>query len=199
MFEESWLDPFVEFRFPRIGHTRINGIDLELRQAIEPWHVLGEEATGTGTARYVDSSIERIQVRVRGLDPERYLVTCNGVPVPLTATEMPGEYYAGVRYKAWAPWSALHPSIGVQAPLHVDIVDTVSAVSLGGATYHVVHPGGLSYSHPPINANEAETRRASRFEPRGFTAGLLDIAAMQERGRRAASSEYPHLLDLRRA
>ncbi|WP_134740405.1 transglutaminase family protein [Nocardioides sp. 503] len=196
-FEESWLDPFTEFRFPRIGVTRIGPIELELRNAIEPWHVLGEEATAGGTARYVDSSVERVQVSVRGIDPRRHLVTCQGVPVPLTETER-GDHYAGVRFRAWQPWSALHPSIPVQAPLHFDVVDTEAAVSLGGATYHVVHPGGRSYDHPPVNANEAEARRASRFEPRGHTAGRIDVAALREAGRRAASPEYPHTLDLRR-
>lgn len=198
-FEESWLAPFTEFRFPRIGATTVAGVELELRQAIEPWHVLGEEATGAGTARYVDSSVERIQVSVRGIDLHRHLVTCQGVPVPLTATGTPGDYYAGVRYRAWQPWSALHPSIPVQAPLHLDVVDTAAEVSLGGATYHVVHPGGRSYDHPPVNANEAEARRAARFEARGHTAGRLDVAAMRERGRRAASADFPHTLDLRRA
>ena len=123
-FEESWLDPFTEFRFPRIGVTRLGGgIELELRQAVEPWHVLGEEATAGGTARYVDSSVERLQVSVRGIDPERHLVTCQGVPVPLTPTGAPGEHYAGVRYRAWQPWSALHPSIEVHAPLRFEVVD----------------------------------------------------------------------------
>jgi uncharacterized protein (DUF2126 family) len=197
-FEESWLAPFTEFRFPRIGATRVEGIELELRQAIEPWHVLGEEATAGGTARYVDSSVEKVQISVRGIDLHRHLVTCQGVPVPLTPTGTPGEFYAGVRFRAWQPWSALHPSIAVQAPLHVDVVDTASEVSLGGATYHVVHPGGRSYDHPPVNANSAEARRASRFEARGHTAGRLDVAAMREAGRRAASTEYPHTLDLRR-
>jgi len=198
-FEESWLAPFTEFRFPRIGATRVDGIELELRQAIEPWHVLGEEATAGGTARYVDSSVERLQVSVRGIDLHRHLVTCQGVPVPLTPTGVPGEFYAGVRYRAWQPWSALHPSIAVHAPLHVDVVDTAAEVSLGGATYHVVHPGGRNYDHPPVNANSAEARRASRFEARGHTAGRLDVAAIRAAGRRAASSEYPHTLDLRRA
>ncbi len=211
-FEESWLDPFTEFRFPRIGHTRVptgpvagadpgsseDGVDLELRSAIEPWHVLGEEATAGGTARYVDSSVERIQVKVRGIDPHRHLVTCQGVPVPLSSTGVDGEYYAGVRYRAWQPWSSLHPSIEVHAPLHVDVVDIAAEVSLGGATYHVVHPGGRSYDHPPVNANEAEARRASRFEPRGHTPGRLDVGAMREAGRRAVAPEYPHTLDLRR-
>ncbi len=205
-FEDEWLAPFTEFRFPRIGQARIGSgveaVELELRQAIEPWHVLGEEATGTGTARYVDSSVERVQVKVRGFDPHRHLVTCQGVPVPLTATTSgpvaPTEHYAGVRYRAWQPWSALHPSIEVQAPLRFEVIDTVAGVSLGGATYHVVHPGGRSYNAPPINANEAEARRASRFEQHGHTAGAIDVGALREAGRRAASEEYPHTLDLRR-
>ncbi len=198
-FEDSWLDPFTEFRFPRIGVVRVaEDVELELRQAVEPWHVLGEEATAGGTARYVDSSVERLQVSVRGMDPERHLVTCQGVPVPLTPSGRPGEHYAGVRYRAWQPWSALHPSIEVHAPLRIEVVDVPSATSRGGATYHVVHPGGRSYDHPPVNANEAEARRASRFEPFGHTAGKLDVAAMQEAGRRAASTEYPRTLDLRR-
>ena len=200
-FEESWLDPFTEFRFPRLGqhHGRRRPIDLELRQAVEPWHVLGEEATAGGTARYVDSSVERIQVSVRGIDPSRHLVTCQGVPVPLTPTGDGGtRFYAGIRYRAWQPWSALHPSIEVHAPLRVEVVDTESATSLGGATYHVVHPGGRAYDHPPVNANEAEARRASRFEPFGHTPGRLDVAGMREAGRRAASPDYPRTLDLRR-
>ncbi|WP_137842994.1 transglutaminase family protein [Microbacterium sp. 2FI] len=203
-FEQSWLDSFTEFRFPRIGVTRLvdgsagRAIELELRQAIEPWHVLGEEATAGGTSRYVDSSVERVQVKVTGIEAHRHLVTCEGVPVPLTPTGEPGEYYAGVRYRAWQPWSALHPTIPVHAPLTFDVVDVEAAVSLGGATYHVVHPGGRSYDHPPINSNEAEARRASRFEPHGHTAGRIDVAALREAGRRAFSADYPHTLDLRR-
>ncbi len=154
--------------------------------------MLGEEATAGGTARYVDSSVERIQVSVRGIDPSRHLVTCQGVPVPLTPDRcVADEYYAGIRYRAWQPWSALHPSIEVHAPLRVEVVDAGSATSLGGATYHVVHPGGRAYDHPPVNANEAEARRASRFEPFGHTPGRLDVAAMREAGRRAASDRLP--------
>ncbi|GAA2000279.1 DUF2126 domain-containing protein [Microbacterium ulmi] len=221
-FEETWLDSFTEFRFPRIGMTRISAtpgstvtrpdggwtgfassaggdlIELELRQAIEPWHVLGEEATAGGTARYVDSSVERVQVKVHGIDPERHLVACNGVEVPLTSTGHLGEYYAGVRYRAWQPWSALHPSIEVHAPLTFEIVDIASDASLGGATYHVVHPGGRAYEHPPVNANEAEARRSGRFEQRGHTPGAFDVAAARAAGRRAASVDYPRTLDLRR-
>ena len=198
-FEADWLDAFTEFRFPRVGMTRLaGGIELELRQAIEPWNVLGEEVTEGGTARYVDSSVERIQVKVTGLDPRMHLVTCQAVPVPLSPTGRTGEYFAGVRYRAWQPWSALHPSIPVHAPLVFDVVDIESGVSVGGATYHVVHPGGRSYDHPPINSNEAEARRASRFEPHGHTAGRLDVSALREAARRAFSSDYPHTLDLRR-
>ena len=139
-------------------------IDLELRQAIEPWHVLGEEVDRRG-----HGTLRRLLGRARpgegaGVDPRGTSSTCQSVPVPLTPTGRTGEYYAGVRYRAWQPWSALHPSIEVHAPLAFDVVDTESGVSLGGATYHVVHPGGRSYEHPPVNANEAEARRASRFD-----------------------------------
>lgn len=198
-FDESWLEPFVEFRFPRVGFTRIDPhITLELRQAIEPWHVLGEEATAGGTARYVDSSLERLQVTVSGIDPARHLVVVGGAAAPVTSTGPVGEYYTGIRYRAWQPWSALHPSIAVHAPLTVEVIDMDAAVSLGGATYHVVHPGGRAYEHPPVNAHEAEARRSGRFEPRGHTPGRFDVAAAREAGARAATSDYPRTLDLRR-
>ena len=144
----AWFDPYLEFRFPRIGASQIGGVELELRAAIEPWHVLGEETTSGGTARYVDSSVERVQVAVAGFDPSRYAVTCNGQPVPLRPTGTPGSYVAGVRYKAWKPWSALHPTLEVDSPLVFDVVDLGNRLSLGGATYHVVHPGGRSYDAP---------------------------------------------------
>ena len=138
---EEWFAPFIEFRFPRYGAVTYAGVTLELRQAIEPWHVLGEEMAGTGTARYVDSSVERLQVKVNGMTGERHVVTCNGRPVPLAPTGVNGEFVAGVRYKAWAPFSALHPTIGVHTPLVFDIVDGWSGRAIGGCTYHVVAPG----------------------------------------------------------
>jgi len=198
--ELSWLLPFVEFRFPRIGVTTISGVELELRSAIEPWYVLGEEATTGGAARYVDSSTERLQVELKGFVPERHVLTCNARPVPLTMTGTSGNYVAGVRYKAWKPWSALHPSLDVDSPLAFDLIDRASRVSLGGATYHVVHPGGRAYDHPPVNAFEAEARRSRRFEPMGHTTGMIDIEALDAQLlRRAASDdEYPLTLDLRR-
>lgn len=198
-FEASWLDPFTEFRFPRIGVAEAGGVELELRAGIEPWLVLGEEATAGGTARYVDSSLERLQVSARGFEPGRHLVTCQGVPVPMTPTGTAGEYYAGVRYRAWQPWSALHPTIEVHAPLHLDVVDLASGTSLGGATYHVTHPGGRSYEQAPVNAQSAEARRSSRFEPRGHTPGAVDIGRLRELALQTQSREYPHTLDLRRS
>jgi uncharacterized protein (DUF2126 family)/transglutaminase-like putative cysteine protease len=199
-FELSWLLPFLEFRFPRIGVTKINGVDLELRSAIEPWHVLGEEAASGGAARYVDSSTERLQVAVSGFVPERHLLTCNGRAVPLTGTGTPGSYVAGVRYKAWKPWSSLHPTLDVNSPLAFDLIDRMSRLSLGGATYHVVHPGGRSYAHPPVNASEAEARRSRRFEAMGHTTGMIDLEALDAElvQRSAGDSELPVTLDLRR-
>ena len=195
-FETGWLNPFLEFRFPRLGQVEIAGLTLELRQAIEPWHVLGEEATGTGTARYVDSSVERLQVKVTGVTGDRFVVTCNGAPVPLTATGEAGVSVAGVRYKAWQPWSGLHPTIAVQAPLVFDVIDRWNARSLGGCTYHVVHPGGRSYDRFPVNAGEAESRRTARFERHGHTAGTVDLARLDAAS--VGSAEYPRTLDLRR-
>src|SRR5581483_9166238 len=148
-------------RFPRIGELDVAGVHIEARWAIEPWAVLGEEVGSGGTARYVDSSVERLQLLVRGLAEGRQILAVNGVPVPLTPTGVPGEFVAGVRYRAWAPYSALHPTIGVHSPLVVDVVELGSSRSIGGFTYHVVHPGGRAYEDRPVNAMSAEARRAS--------------------------------------
>jgi uncharacterized protein (DUF2126 family)/transglutaminase-like putative cysteine protease len=190
-FEESWFDPFIEFRFPRFGTVAYEGVEMELRQAIEPWNVLGEEMSGGGTARYVDSSVERMQLRVRGLTDGRHVVTCNGRPLPLHPSGVPGEYVAGVRFRAWSPWSALHPSIPVQAPLTFDLVDTWSGRAIGGCTYHVVHPGGRSEEHSPVNANAAEARRFARFWAHGHTPGPMQV--MKE----PLNPALPMTLDLR--
>jgi len=190
-FEQRWFEPFIEFRFPRYGTVAYHGIELELRQAIEPWNVLGEEVSGGGTARYVDSSVERMQLRVRGLTDGRHVVTCNGRPLPLQATGNAGEHVAGIRFRAWNPWSALHPTIPVQAPLVFDLVDTWSGKSLGGCTYHVSHPGGRNYNTFPVNANEAEARRFARFWAHGHTPGKVDVV------KEPPNPRFPFTLDLR--
>ncbi|OMC56472.1 transglutaminase [Mycobacterium sp. IS-836] len=198
-FETSWLDPFTEFRFPRIGTAVFDGVEIELRGAIEPWNTLGEEATATGTARYVDSSVERIQVRIIGAARDRYLVTCNGYPVPLLATDNPGIHVGGVRFKAWQPPSALHPTVTTDVPLRFELVDLATGTSRGGCTYHVAHPGGRAYDEPPVNAVEAESRRARRFEATGFTPGKLDLSAIREKQARIFTDiGAPGILDLRR-
>jgi uncharacterized protein (DUF2126 family)/transglutaminase-like putative cysteine protease len=200
-FQTSWLDSFTEFRFPRLGSTTIGEMELELRWAIEPWQVLGEEATAGGTARYVDSSVERMQVSLTGAAAAgQVFLTCNGFPLPLRPTQVPGLQVAGLRYRAWAPPSSLHPTIPPDSPLVFDVVDAVSGVSLGGATYYVSHPGGRTYDHPPVNAMEAEARRTRRFDAAGHSPGEIDITQLRERaGLLAVDATAPGMLDLRRA
>lgn len=195
-FDDSWFAPHVEFRFPLIGSICTAGIELKLRNALEPWHVMGEEGAPGGTARYVDSSLERIEVRVSGLNESRYVVTCNGRALAMQPTGVVGEYVAGVRFKAWNPPSSLHPSIGVHAPLTFDVVDTWMKRSLGGCQYHVSHPGGLSYDTLPVNANEAESRRLSRFTAMGHTPGVMHVPPATINV--VSSREFPFTLDLRR-
>ena len=191
-FDPAWFAPHCEFRFPKYGDFAVRGIELELRAALEPWHVLGEEGAAGGTARYVDSSLERMQIKVTGLAPDRYAITCNGVPLPLRQTGAVGEFVAGVRYRAWQPPSALHPTIGVHTPLTFDIVDRWMKRSLGGCQYHVMHPGGRSYEVFPVNAFEAESRRLERFFRIAQTPGILPV------GTARVDPEFPFTLDLRK-
>jgi uncharacterized protein (DUF2126 family)/transglutaminase-like putative cysteine protease len=191
-FEMEWFGPFREFRFPHIGTLFASSMQLDLHSALEPWHVLGEESSGQGTARYVDSSVERLQVSVNGMAGDRYIVTCNGRKVPLRPTGVRGSYVAGVRYKAWDPHSALHPTIKTHTPLVFDIVDTANQHSIAGCTYHVSHPGGRSYETFPVNASEAESRRSNRFLPHGHTQGKIEVS--QE----TPPQDQPYSLDLRR-
>jgi len=190
--DPAWFAPHLAFRFPHVGSIDVKGIQLELRNALEPWHVLGEEQTASGTARYVDSAIERVQARVSGWVDERYTLACNGSAVPLSHTDRQGEYVGGIRFKAWNPPSSLHPLIQPQTPLILDIFDTWSGRSIGGLTYHTVHPGGRNYDTFPVNANEAEARRRARFFPFGHTPGPM-AEPLVERSR-----EHPRTLDLRR-
>jgi uncharacterized protein (DUF2126 family)/transglutaminase-like putative cysteine protease len=168
-FDISWFDPFFEFRFPFHGRVTVDNLQMELRLAIEPWHVLGEELSNSGTARFVDSSLERLQVKVSGFVHDRHILVCNGCRVPLRNTGTKGEYVAGVRYKAWNPPSALHPTIGIDTPLVFDIIDSWNNKTIGGCTYFVSHPGGRSYDTFPINSYEAESRRVNRFWEFGHT------------------------------
>jgi uncharacterized protein (DUF2126 family) len=195
-FDSSWFAPHYEFRFPIVGTVQSASVALTLRNALEPWHVMGEEGAPGGTARYVDSSLERIEVHVSGLNESRYVVACNGRALPLQSTGTIGEFAAGVRYKAWNPPSALHPSIGIHTPLTFDIVDTWMKRSIGGCQYYVAHPGGLNPDTFPVNSYEAESRRMSRFAAMGHTPGTLVIPPATINV--AASREFPFTLDLRR-
>ena len=190
--DASWFAPHFEFRFPIIGEVSAGGVRLVLRSALEPWHVLAEQTAGGATARYVDSSVERVEVVVQGLTDSRWVITVNGRAIPLSPTGRAGEFVAGVRFRAWAPPSALHPTLTVDVPLVFDIVDTLAEKSIGGCRYHVAHPGGRNYDTFPINAYEAESRRRARFFRDGHTPGPMAVKAT------IPSPEYPLTLDLRR-
>ena len=192
-FEWDWFAPHWEFRCPQIGAVTYEGVHLEVRTAIEPWYVLGEEPAGGSTTRYVDSSVERLQVHLTGLTSTRYAVTCNGRQVPLHPTGVAGEFFAGVRYRAWQPPSCLHPTIPVQTPLTFDIVDLWQERSIGGCRFHVDHPGGLNPTSYPVNALEAECRRAARFQKQGHTSGKVTVTT------ETPNREFPLTLDLRLA
>ena len=213
-FDISWFEPFFEFRFPHYGTVQLQNIEMEIRMGIEPWHVLGEEMSSGGTARFVDSSLEKVQVKLKGLNGSRYILLCNGTRVPLKPTAVKGEFVCGIRYRAWQPPSALHPTIGIDAPLTFDIVDTWNSRSIGGCTYHVSHPGGRSYDSFPINSYEAESRRWNRFGNTSHTQDVLRPEPSQLGETRhfisldrqpfycdpppiVTNKEYPYTLDMR--
>jgi len=212
-FKLEWFNAFFEFRFPHYGTVKLQGIEMEIRMGIEPWHVLGEEMSSSGTARFVDSSLEKVQVKLKGLNGTRYVLLCNGNRVPLKETGVKEEYICGIRYRAWQPPSALHPTIGTDTPLTFDIVDTWNGRSIGGCTYYVSHPGGRSYDSFPINSYEAESRRVNRFGDTAHTQEVLQqkqnyvfVEHYIEQNNNSficdappllVNKEYPYTLDLR--
>ncbi len=190
-FDAAWFAPHFEFRFPLVGELATQGIELSLRSALEPWHVMGEEGAAGATVRYVDSSLERLELKVGGINDNRHLIAVNGRAVPLQPTGRAGEFVCGVRFRAWHPPSALHPTIKSHAPLSFDIVDRWLQRSIGGCRYHVAHPGGLNHEDFPVNAYTAESRRLARFFRFGHTPGTMQVEPAQP------SREFPFTLDLR--
>ncbi|WP_421891434.1 DUF2126 domain-containing protein [Marinoscillum sp.] len=214
-FDISWFDPFFSFRFPFVGELQVDDIHIELKMAIEPWHVLGEEMSSSGTARFVDSSLERLQVKITGMTDSRYQLMCNGLRIPLKNTGVQGEYVSGIRYRAWQPPSALHPTLGVDTPLVIDLYDTWTKKSVAACKYHVAHPGGRNYNTFPVNSFEAESRRISRFFDFGHSINLVEptieqptsvgrfitkvnILTNYEATGEVVNPEFPHTMDLRR-
>lgn len=191
-FEAAWFDPHFEFRFPKHGAINHEGIEIELRHALEPWPVLGEESAGGGTTRFVDSSLERMQIKTRGLIPGRHFVTVAGRRLPLRATGVRDEFVCGLRYRAWKPVSALHPTIDVHSPLGFDLYDAQYQRAVAGCIYHVMHPAGRNYETYPVNSYEAEARRLSRFEANGHSTDTY--VPKQE----VPNPDFPCTLDLRR-
>ena len=190
--DPEWFKPHIDFRMPCLGTFTQDGVTVEIRQAIEPWHVLGEESGSAGQARYVDSSLERIQVHVRGLTNRRHSIACNGIDVPLRPTGVVGEAVAGIRFRAWQPPHCLHPNIGTNVPLHIDVYDQWNKRAIAAATVHVAHPGGLSYEKRPVNGNEAEGRRVLRFQVEGHTQGSYALKPAP------CIPEQAYTLDMRR-
>jgi uncharacterized protein (DUF2126 family)/transglutaminase-like putative cysteine protease len=192
VLDPQWFRPHFELRFPRLGAVVHGNVELELRQALEPWLVLGETGAPGGATRPVDSSLERVQVRLSSADLGRYAVACNGHAVPLAVLGRPGKAVAGVRFRVWRPSEGLHPTIAPHTPLTFAIVDTWSGRVIGGCRHHATHPDGRSWQTLPVNAREAEGRRAARFESMGEAPSRLPLKTA------GVHPDAPTTLDLRR-
>ncbi|MEZ4266859.1 MAG: transglutaminase family protein [Myxococcota bacterium] len=184
--------PFVDLRCPLVGRLHAGDVTVEVRNALEPWPVLGEQTTGAATSRYVDSSMERVELRVQGLTPERHAIVVAGLEVPLRPTETAGELVGGVRFRAWAPPYSLQPHLGIHHPLRIDVVDRWADRSLGGAAYHVWHPEGRAFDGQPLTRFEAAARRAQRFTQEGPLPWPVRPTPV------APHPDTPYTLDLRR-
>ncbi|MEM7236112.1 MAG: transglutaminase family protein, partial [Planctomycetota bacterium] len=189
-FDRSWFRPQLEFRCPRIGEFCYDEVQVELRQAIEPWYVLGEEPNGGATTRFVDGSVQRVQVLSRALS-ERYAILCNGRVIPAVQTAVEGERVGAVRFRSIQAPHSLHPTVPAQSPLRFDVVDRWQSKSIGGATYHAEHPGGLNPDGFPVNAREAEGRRGARFSAHGRTGRRIEVVD------ELVNRDFPLTLDLR--
>ena len=191
-FEDGWFDSHLEFRFPKIGSIAADGVELELRQALEPWNVLAEETFSGRTVRTVDSSMERMQVKLSGIAQDsRYAVACNGRRVPLQLTGETGTALAGVRFRARRLSATLHPTVPVHAPLVFHLIDRLSGHSIGQCTYHVGPPDGRLYPGRPANVAEADDRRMERFQV--ATPALIQMEEPEEE----INPLFPMTLDLR--
>lgn len=190
----DWFLPHYEFRFPKIGEVLLGDVLMEVRSAIEPWYLMGEEPSAGGTARFVDSSMERLQISIDNFDPERHAVLCNGRRVPMHPTEIAGRYLSGVKYRAWQPPRCLHPTIKTNVPLQFDIVDRMTEYSIGGCRYFASDPSGRAHEIFPINSNEAESRRDARFHSGTMTGGRLVVPDLPPV---SAPNDFPVTFDMR--
>ncbi len=187
-FERAWFEPFIEFRCPPAGAFAGGGVRVALRHALEPWPVMGDK---DGASRPVDSSLERLEVKTAGMDPSRHAVACNGRRVPLKPTGTPGEFVAGVRFRARHYEGARHPGIAVHAPLTFDIVEAATGRALASCEYHVTDRAGAPYARRPADARAAAARRAERFAVVNAAGRTIELA--QE----PANPWLPLTLDLR--